>query len=79
MGNGTDVLGLGHPDDRRSVESGLSLLCPESIRMGGTALGRAWYSALFELRVLGMDRVDLGVYLFVSDALADACDDADYQ
>jgi hypothetical protein len=44
--------------------------------MGGTALGGAWYSALFELRFLGMGRVDLGVYLFVSDALADACDGA---
>ena len=79
MGNGTDVLGLGGSDDRRSVESGLSLLCPESIGMGGTALGGAWYSALFELRFLGMDRVDLGVYLFVSDPLADACDGANYQ
>jgi len=41
--------------------------------MGGTTLGGIWYSGLFELRVLGMDRVDLGVYLFVSNALADAC------
>jgi len=73
MGNGTDVPGLGRSGDRRGGESGLSLLCPESIGMGGRALGGAWYPALFELRVLGMDRLDLGVYLFVSDALADAC------